>query len=448
MADRKILRSPGDFLLGLAVGIILIVGLKVFYTDTGKTFRDDPSVFGNPLMGYAPEAYSGSVPEDVHLLYVNLSWREWEPEEGVFDIEGIKDTYQFDRWRAEGKHIVLRFICDYPEDDYHLDIPDWLDQKIGHDGTEYDTSYGKGFSPNYENPVLISSHEKTVLALGKAFGNDGFISYIELGSIGHWGEWHVKFSEGIRRLPGPEIRELYIKPWIDAFPNASILMRRPFAAAKEHGFGLYNDMTGHKEDTEEWLSWIRNGGKYTQTTDPADLLVPIPDFWKNAPVGGELTSSIGTDVMLGTNIEQTLKLIDESHMTFLGPKTAPEADEAGYKTVLGHLGYRLRIRSAKLSGKTLTMIWENSGAAPFYAEWPVEAVVFDKNNNIIERETVDICLPKLMPGEQKTVSIKLQPDLTNDGISIGVGIIDPMTGKAAVRLAMESIRREGWAILF
>ena len=36
-----------------------------------------------------------------------------------------------------GKHAVLRFVCDFPEDETHSDIPDWLMSKTG-DGVYYE----------------------------------------------------------------------------------------------------------------------------------------------------------------------------------------------------------------------------------------------------------------------------------------------------------------------
>ena len=89
-----------------------------------------------------------------------------------------------------------------------MDIPWWLYEKTEEDGTWYDGEYGKGYSPDYNNKVFIEEHEKAIKALGEHFGKDGLISYIELGSLGHWGEWHVNYSEGITRIP----RGSYKKP--------------------------------------------------------------------------------------------------------------------------------------------------------------------------------------------------------------------------------------------
>ena len=121
-------------------------------------------------MGYASDSKTHSVTDDVQLVYVGLTWRDWEPERDVYDIEALWENYQLNRWKSEGKHVVLRFYCDYPRSEYHLDIPDWLDEKIEHDGNEYDTSYGKGFAQDYSNPAIIEEHATAVHALAEAFG--------------------------------------------------------------------------------------------------------------------------------------------------------------------------------------------------------------------------------------------------------------------------------------
>ena len=88
-----------------------------------------------------------------------------------------------------------------------MDIPQWLYDKTDHAGTWYDMEYGKGYAPDYNNEQMIQYHKRAVNALGEHFGRDGLVSYIELGSLGHWGEWHVNISAGIQSLPEESVRE-------------------------------------------------------------------------------------------------------------------------------------------------------------------------------------------------------------------------------------------------
>ena len=417
---------------------------------TVKEYKESQTTFGNPLMGYARNAWYNDVSEDISLLYVDITWAELEPEEGVYAWEAIEEKNQFARWKKEGKHLVLRFVCDIPGNTEHMDIPEWLYEKSGKAGKWYDGEYGKGFAPDYENSTIISCHEQAVKALGARFGQDGLISYIELGSLGHWGEWHVNYGEGIQRIPGEEIREKYILPWIEAFPDAMILMRRPFAAAKKYGFGLYNDMTGHPQGTQSWFDWINNGGDYDQTGEK-NAIVSMKDFWKTAPSGGEFTSSLSMEEMMDTNLSETVELIREAHTTFLEPKIPDEDYADEYKEVLKNMGYRLWISKAEIkstrNSSHLELTWENSGVAPLYKDWPVYVYIEDDTGKLVEKRKIPMEISSVLPGEKKVTSIMLETDRLNSllekGYRLAVGIEDPMTETPSVRFAMEALYKEG-----
>lgn len=417
---------------------------------TIKQYKESQAAFGNPLMGYVPSAWYNEVSEDISLLYMDITWAELEPEEGVYNWASIDEENQISRWRKEGKHLVLRFVCDIPSDEEHMDIPEWLYEKSGEAGRWYDGEDGKGFAPDYNNPTIISCHEQAVKALGEHFGQDGLISYVELGSLGHWGEWHVNYSEGIQRIPREAVRDKYILPWTEAFPDAMILMRRPFASAEKYGFGLYNDMTGQPEATQSWLGWINNGGEYDQTGEK-NVIVPMNDFWKTAPSGGEFTSSLSMEEMLDTNLSGTVEMIREAHTTFLGPKIPDENYVDGYKEVLKNMGYRLWISMAELKntakGSRLKLTWENSGVAPMYKEWPVYVYIEDESGKLVEKSRISIKISSLLPGEKATTLTALETERLNSllekGYRLSVGIEDPMTELPCVRFAMEALYQEG-----
>ena len=417
---------------------------------TIKQYKESQAAFGNPLMGYVPSAWYNKVSEDISLLYMDITWAELEPEEGVYNWASIDEENQISRWRKEGKHLVFRFVCDIPGEEAHMDIPEWLYEKSGKAGKWYDGEYGKGFAPDYNNPTIISCHEQAVKALGEHFGQDGLISYVELGSLGHWGEWHVNYSEGIQRIPREAVRDKYILPWTEAFPDAMILMRRPFASAEKYGFGLYNDMTGQPEATQSWLGWINNGGEYDQTGEK-NVIVPMNDFWKTAPSGGEFTSSLSMEEMLDTNLSGTVEMIREAHTTFLGPKIPDENYVDGYKEVLKNMGYRLWISMAELKntakGSRLKLTWENSGVAPMYKEWPVYVYIEDESGKLVEKSRISIKISSLLPGEKATTLTALETERLNSllekGYRLSVGIEDPMTELPCVRFAMEALYQEG-----
>ena len=440
----------------LAAEVILVAAGVGFWLFGGSRARFEATdeVFGNPVMGYAPRAEYDEVPQDVTLLYVDVTWREWEPERGIYDRQAVAQENQLDRWRAEGRHIVLRFVCDLPGDQAHRDIPDWLFEECG--GQDYDMEYGKGCSPHYNDARMVAYHAQAVQALGEWLGGDGLVAYIELGSLGHWGEWHVNRSAGIEPLPEEAVRDAYVEPWLAAFPHAKLLMRRPFNIASREGLGVYNDMTGEPEDTEEWLDWLAHGGAYTQTGEE-NALAAMPQVWKGAPVGGEFTSSIPMGELIGSQLARTLALMERSHVTFLGPKMAKEEEGVqGRSAVLGAMGYRLGVTQARLraaqGGTMLELRWQNTGAAPLYWDWPVRVSVYDRRGALLETADVEIALSQLLPG----MSMATQTLLTADGLSrrdragctVALGIIDPLTGEPAVRLTTGRQDENGCMVVF
>lgn len=406
----------------------------------------------NPMIGYAPMADSDEVKrDDISLAYVEITWAELEPREGVFDLETIETKNNIQELKKSGKHLVFRFVLDVPTDNKHMDIPNWLYDKINGDGTWYDIDYGKGFSPNYNNDILISYHEKAVKAIGKRWGNDSFIAYIELGSLGHWGEWHVDYSNGMPRLPQEEVRAFYISPYIKAFPQAKFLMRRPFNEAKKYGFGVYNDLVGDAKSTKEWLGWLNNGGSYEQPANE-EQLAPRPNWWEEVPVGGEFTSALSFNNMFVENLDRTIELIKESHTSFIGPKygSVNEDYKNSFDKIRENLGYRFFISSAEIiKDSSIKLTWENLGIAPMYFNFDTYIYVENKSGDNIATVKVPIDLTSLQSETSQEIvvdmgKITLDPNTQN----IYLGIVDPMTGKDAVHFAVKGQEFEKRLLLF
>lgn len=428
--------------------------------ELSTSFSQSDEVFKNPLMGWAPSADSDDAVADNSLVYIDITWREFEPQKGVYDFETLVAENQIEQWKEEGKHAVLRFLCDKPSSTAHRDIPDWLYEETQGDGTDYSTSYGNGYSPNYNNTTFIECHAQAIKALGEYFSTDTFVSFVELGSLGHWGEWHVKYEDGLDRIPSEAVRLEYITPYVEYFTNAKFLMRRPFNAAKTYGFGLFDDMAGSPEGTEEWLEWIANGGDYSQANE-RDALSAMPNQWKIAPIGGEFNSDYSMDWMLRTNLEETVSLLKRSHTTFLGPKS-PTGDKVenginsteGIETILKTIGYRFYIEKVEIANTLIknnlkiTLTWNNAGVAPMYFDWPVYLYYADANNNILGSVKVDLQTTKLLPNTQIKTTTEIADSSIPDGtVKLFVGIVDPMTSLPSVKLAMDANRLGNLSII-
>lgn len=423
---------------------------KVFY------YKADDGVYPNPYVGFAPDCDSVELCQNSTLVYMNLKWSDLEPEEGVFAWDEIEADNHLDEWKKEGKHLVLRFVCDYPGSEEHMDIPDWLYEKTK-DGEFYDIEYGRGYCPDYNNQIFISEHEKVINEIGRHFSEDGFLAYVELGSLGHWGEWHTYYPAGIPKMPLTETRSIYVQHYVNAFPYARLLMRRPFAEMPE-GVGVFNDMTGAEEDTLEWLEWINEGGVYNETKEENGLR-SAPDVWNIAPVGGEFTSSIPMSTMLGIGLGKTLSLLDDSHMSFIGPKV-PECPRgnnllsASFDEVLKRVGYRYRVSSLSMKNAAnntteIEISMTNDGVAPVYFDLLPYLYIEDQNGRVMDKCLISIDLKKLCQDQEMQSTIRVSSDLLKeDGTKIYVGIEEPGKDAPSVYLTMETEREGAKSLLW
>ena len=361
-------------------------------------------------------------------------------------IAAVEEKYRFDHWREAGVHMILRFVADLPGKEPHADLPDWLMERAG--GTYYDTSYGRGFSPDYADSAFREAHRRAVSALGERYDADPFVSFVELGSLGHWGEWHVHPDvPGEGSMPGEAVRGAYIRDYLDAFRETRLLMRRPFTLPEGAGglpVRVYNDAAGDEGETLRWLGWIASGGAYE---DEAGGLSPMPEIWKTAPIGGELATSRTPEEHLTADPGSLARLMRLSHASWIGPNSLSEIDDPSLAEamdeVMSSLGYRLRVTECRAekrrNGYRVTVEMANDGTAPFYYPWPVLIRVTDGGGgeNFFDTE---IDLRELLPGNVEVGSADL-PNLAGP-LKIAVGITDPMTGKAAVSLAMEAEEEE------
>ena len=150
-------------------------------------------------------------------------------------------------------------------------------------------------------------------------------------------------------------------------------------------------------------------------------------------------------------------------MSFLGPKTAQVKYAKGYNAVLKRLGYRLRVTELKLTlctdGVSAELTVANEGTAPFYWDWPMNLYVEDAAGNTLCTARLPLSLPDLMPGNSKKVSVTLEgtdaqellcggwKSLLRSPKHLTIGVVDPMTGRDAVRFAMKAAQKNGRTIL-
>ena len=248
------------------------------------------------------------------MVFEYLTWRDIEPQQGFIDTERIGRLLQLQNLRTRGINAVIRIVMDYPGTRDHTDLPDWVYEAINGDGIRYSTDFGKGFSPNYENETLIKLHREMLKRFADAYGNEEAIILIELGSVGHWGEWHVHTDVNNKmRFPKASVYNQYIQPYIDYFPNQYLSIRRPMELPKDNDFGLFHDAIGDRQQTYDWfLKWVSSGYTWWQNKES---LPAMPDYWKHAPSGGEPVLNWQT-LLSDKSFDGILQQVRDLHLSY------------------------------------------------------------------------------------------------------------------------------------
>lgn len=420
---------------------------------------ESDAVLSNPYMGWVPWAFSTSHSQPFTMVYAPILWSDLEPTQGTFDWASFETKNHFDYWRSKGVKINIRFYMDQPTGTAHRDIPDWLYNAMGtNKGTAYDTtSIGKGFSPNYSDPVLIAEHAKAIQALGARYNNDPLIAFIQLGSLGHWGEWHTYGTNSV--FPPMSVSDQYVQHYLNAFSSDKLVMRRGYKLAGDNGMGLFNDVFGEQLSLEAagwgWINQI-NKGYY----DGLNQFNPaMPNFWQAGPSGGEFAYGDPARYLTSTTIDETIRQAQVSHTSWLGPSTPADIPVGGsnqpYIDALAKtMGYRFVLSSVTHSDTavagnnfSLNMTWNNKGVAPFYFNWPLRVGLADANG-IVTYTTTNDDIRNWLPGTTDVIaSMSLPSNIPAGTYSIVVSIADPATDKPGINLAIDGKRTDGWYAL-
>lgn len=170
----------------------------------GVAFTEETEPFRNPGQGWS--AVPGNWDRatncvNVGVVYDRMAWTDLEPEEGRYDFSAIDDQIRFAVQRGVPYHFRVR--CASRVSDNESDTPQWVYKK----GCRYFTfdharpwrrlkdgsrvPAGKLRCPYFEDPVFLETHERFVRALAARYDGDPRIFAIDIGSYGHFGEWHM-----------------------------------------------------------------------------------------------------------------------------------------------------------------------------------------------------------------------------------------------------------------
>ncbi|MBN1999135.1 DUF4832 domain-containing protein [candidate division KSB1 bacterium] len=331
-------------------------------------------------------------------LYIRLAWAYLEPQEGRFDWELI-DQY-IDKWVGMGLGIAFRISCRETSTDrieQQFATPRWV-LEAGAEGGYYRSGEQTGpdgpWEPVFDDPVFLAKLENFLQAFGARYDGKSWLRYVDVGSIGDWGEGHTHF--GSRALYNFEQRKKHVDLYLKYFKKTQIVVTDDF---------VYN--IKDPEERRRMHEYIVDKGisyrddsilvDYYVGAYPATYTVRSPEYfeavWRRKPTvfelehygtvkrqgnwlgepGGSLAEH-GNDRSGADFFRGALRLLHATYIGYHGYAHEWLADNPQLTVeLLNRCGYWYFLHSVELpetwkAGKEhiVKAKWENRGVAPAY----------------------------------------------------------------------------------
>jgi hypothetical protein len=193
-------------------------------------------LFDNGIRQYAIQNDSifASFPGMDHL-YLRLAWAFLEPEEGQFDWSYIDDIV--DKYVPMGYKISFRITCKETEGAPHAvpkevngiryATPYWVIQ-AGAKGIERPPYGTASWTPEWGDPVFLEKLDNFHKAFAVKYDGKPWVRYVDVGSIGDWGEGQTWYSTRIS--PTMEEMKMHLDLYLKHYKQTQLIVTDDFLA--------------------------------------------------------------------------------------------------------------------------------------------------------------------------------------------------------------------------
>jgi len=315
-------------------------------------------------------------------VYFRLPWCILEPKEGEYRWDLI-DSYAAP-WVAKGRQIGLRVTC--CESRYTYATPEWvkdagakgwffkmkMDKIFGKDPPGADTDI---WEPDYGDPVFLAKLENFLKAMARRYDGNPSVAFIDVGTIGMWGEGHTRAYAREMEAQGRDKREafpLHYRMHSRIFPHSTLLCIDDQAGGvnkdpdpplmrlgRELGFGFRDDSIL----VNEKRSWFHDNW--------AGLFAPkAPVFVEHEHYNLSSARGAWSDDKLVESVEA----YQASWLSIHGwPNEVHEKAKDAYARAARRIGYRFELRQAEYPDQVkigeqfqVKSTWVNVGVARRY----------------------------------------------------------------------------------
>ncbi len=208
--------------------VMIVIAIACGQTETIKVDLtekwDETRVLENPHKGWYHHLLDNGVDKypiendsvfasfpGMDHLYLRLAWSYLEPREGEFEWHRIDQVVE--KYVPLGYGISFRITSKetgtYPgsvgqqKNGVQYATPVWV-AEAGAKGTVTDAWGVKSWTPVWNDPVYLKKLDNFHKAFAERYDSKPWVRYLDIGSIGEWGEGHTSFST---RIP-PTVEEV------------------------------------------------------------------------------------------------------------------------------------------------------------------------------------------------------------------------------------------------
>ena len=449
--------------------VVLIVIISIACLTTPRTgFAGEPNratvwpkeigdVLYNPGMGFMTQRNLdgdvASYPKSTVAQW-DWYWDEIEPEKGQYRWDLVDDVLR--KTRERGQRAAIRMGM--PANGRN-GTPQWY-WDLGAKGFEYQSESGPiNRMPDHNDPLYLEHMGRLIRAFGERYDGHPDIEFVDIRSLGHWGEWHFHFVEKshgwqMRVSVTPEVRRALVDIYLESFNRTPLVMLigggEELAYAIQHGAGWRADCLG-----DLGPDWNHMNDCYQQLLDAAGA----EDAWKHGPVVFEACWDMQHWADEGWDVEHVFNEALRWHCSVFNNKSSPVPPRwwSATEAFLRKMGYRLVLRyithpAQIAAGRCLPVEcrWENIGVAPPYRKylvaWQLTAVDRRPGASVrLEDRENAVDVTKWLPGGHDVqLNLAVPLDLEEGRYRLAVALLDPFTRQPAVQLAIEGRDAQGW----
>jgi len=283
-----------------------------------------------------------------------------------------------------------------------------------------------GYIPDWNSAGFQAQWQELMAELGRRYGNDPRLGYVDVGGYGSYGEWHVDAGERVADANGLAI----VRAVTSAFPTKHVLINTmtpvPFtlkALRANPNLGMRTDNLGCPD-------------MYSMVAVDARL----QKVWKTRPFFSEWCTR--ADPVLGAQQAR------QFHISTMSSGNMPWSDDtldatqrAAYAKALATVGYRIQVRSVTMPGTLaagsrfdVKTAWTNQGTAPTYDDWDVRLTFVNAATGESVAKSLGRPLTGLIGTERLSATVRAS-GLAPGRHRVFLSVDDPSGYSAPMRLA-------------